>query len=104
MRRSYYRDAVVALGLIIGSPAAFAETACHASLARADATWNAIGFTTPAKPLQARVPLRDGHVSSGSEVTWLSGQLRLAAADCTQGRDTDGLHRLDLVQNRLNRL
>ena len=104
MRKSFYFGAATLLGVLVGGHAALAETACQATLAQANAEWNAIGFTAPAKPLQARVALRDGHVSSGAEVTWLSSQMRFAAQDCIQGRDAESLHRLDLIQDRLKRL
>jgi hypothetical protein len=109
MSKFRYALAVTALTLAIGSHAASAqalpqEASCEATLKHVTAEWDAIGFATPMKPSQAQVVARDGHVASGPEVTWLGGQLRHAAQDCALGHDADGLHRLDLVQDRLNHL
>jgi hypothetical protein len=76
---------------------------CQASLQQLGAEWDAIGFATPSKPVQARVAARDGRVSSGAEVTYLTNQLRLAAQDCAAGRDATGLQRIALIHTRLAR-
>jgi hypothetical protein len=109
MFKVQYAFAAAAMMLAIGSHAASAETlpqgsSCAATLNQITAQWDAIGFATPTKPSQAQVIARDGHVASGPEVTWLAGQLRHAAQDCSLGRDADGLRRLNLVQDRLNHL
>ncbi len=97
--------AATALMLAIGSPPASAQDAsCAARLQHITAEWDAIGFALPTKPAQARVVARDGHVASGPDVIWLATELRYAAQDCALGRDATGLHRLSLVQDRLNRL
>jgi len=94
--------------LVFGLQAAAAQpvpqaTSCQASLQQLGAEWNAIGFATPSKPVQARVVARDGRVSSGAEVTYLTNQLRLAAQDCAAGRDGAGLQRIALVHTALAR-
>jgi hypothetical protein len=95
--------------LAIGSHAASAQAlpqgaSCQASLKHITAEWDAIGFAEPTKPSQARVVASDGHVASGPEVTYLGSQLRLAAQDCASGREEVGLHRIELIQARLNHL
>jgi hypothetical protein len=76
---------------------------CQASLQQLDVEWNSIGFATPSKPAQARVEARNGQVSSGPEVTYLTNQIRLAAQDCAAGRDSAGLQRIALIHSRLSR-
>ena len=83
--------AAAGCALVFGLHAAVAQpvpqaTSCQASLQQLGAEWNAIGFATPSKPAQARVAARDGRVSSGAEVTYLTNQLRLAAQDCAADR------------------
>ena len=94
--------------LVFGLHAATAQpvpqaASCQASLQQLGAEWDAIGFATPSKPLQARVTARDGRVATGAEVTYLGGQLRLAAADCAAGRDEAALQRIAQIQARLTR-
>jgi hypothetical protein len=97
-----------ACGLVLARQAAAEPldqtNACQAALHRTAAEWDAIGFATPSKPAQARVPARDGRVASGSEVTYLASQLRQAAVDCAAGRDESGLQRTALVRAHLDRL
>jgi hypothetical protein len=93
-----------ALILPVAATHAAAAGACQASLGQVTAQWDAIGFATPMKPMQPRIAARDGRVASGAEVTYLANQLRLAARDCTAGREESGSERLSLVGARLTAL
>jgi hypothetical protein len=89
-------------GMAAAQPAPTGNS-CQASYQEVAREWDAIGFATPAKPLQARVTARDGRVATGAEVTYLGGQLRLVAADCAAGRDEAALQRIAQIQARLTR-
>ena len=78
-----------------------AASSCQSSLAQVTQEWNAIGFATPMKPLQAQVVARDGQTDSGADVTYLSHQLRQAAEDCAAGRDAAGLQTIATIRTRL---
>ena len=99
-----YALASVACAFTFAATAAVAQPAaasCQSSLAQVTKEWDAIGFATPMKPLQAQVVARDGQTDSGAEVTYLGRQLRQAAEDCAAGRDAAGLQTLAMIQTRL---
>jgi hypothetical protein len=80
----------VAFGISM-TPVSFASGAepamtCSAPLSALVERWDAIAFSAPSKPAQMRVLGRDGRESSAAEVSYLSGQIRVAAKACREGR------------------
>src|ERR1700719_1347274 len=58
---------------------------CTPALEQLLAEWDAAGFENPSKPGQMIVHGRNGRVSSGPEVTYMTNQIRQAVSDCRYG-------------------
>ena len=83
-------------------PAAAADASCHAALDSVVGEWNAASYPMPMKPTQAYVTGRDGHQSTGAQVTYMRTQLRLAAQECDGGNGTSALERIANVHRLLS--
>lgn len=77
---------------------------CTPQLQRLIADWKAAGFETPSKPAQMLVQGRNGRVSSGPEVTYMTNQIRQAVWDCQHGDVPAVRARVALVAERLHHL
>ena len=58
---------------------------CTPQLEKLLADWDAAGFEMPSKPGQMIVHGRNGRVSSGPEVTYMTSQIRQAVWKCRHG-------------------
>jgi hypothetical protein len=66
------------------------------------ADWDAAGFEMPSKPGQMIVHGRNGRVSSGVEVIYMTNQIRQAVLDCHHGNVPAVRERVALVAERLH--
>jgi len=83
-------------------PASAADASCHTALDSVFKEWNAVDYPLPMKPAQAYVIGRDGHQSSGPQVTYMRSQLRLASEECEGGNNASALQRIATVHRLLN--
>lgn len=90
------------LGQASIAAAATPQHACAAPVNALDNEWNAIGFSSPAKPAQAIVSGRYRYQTSGSEFGHMVGEMRLASRDCQQGKDGAALSDIEQVQGPLS--
>ena len=75
---------------------------CTPALEQLLAEWDVAGFENPSKPGQMIVHGRNGRVSSGPEVTYMTNQIRQAAWDCRHGNVPAVRERVALVAERLH--
>lgn len=75
---------------------------CRPQLERLLADWNAAGFEMPSKPGQMIVHGRNGRVSTGGEVTYMTNQIRQAVWDCQHGDVQAVRARVALLAERLH--
>ena len=75
---------------------------CTPALEQLLADWDAAGFEMPSKPGQMIVHGRNGRVSSGPQVTYMTNQIRQAIWDCQHGNVQAVRERVALVTERLN--
>jgi hypothetical protein len=75
---------------------------CTPQLEKLLADWDAAGFEMPSKPGQMIVQGRNGRVSSGPQVTYMTNQIRQAIWDCHHGNVQAVRERVALVAERLN--
>ena len=75
---------------------------CTPALEQLLAEWDAAGFENPSKPGQMIVHGRNGRVSSGPEVTYMTDQIRQAVWDCRHGKVPAVRERVALVTERLH--
>jgi hypothetical protein len=73
---------------------------CTPELEQLLADWDAAGFEMPSKPGQAIAHGRNGRVSSGPEVTYMTNQIRQAVWDCQHGNVPAVRERVALVAER----
>jgi hypothetical protein len=89
-------------GAALVEAASLPQHPCTSQLEKVLMDWNAAGFEPPAKPSQAIVHGRNGRVSSGPEVNYMSGQIRQATRDCEHGDVPSVRARVALVTAVLN--
>lgn len=82
--------------------AAAADTSCHAALDSVVDEWHAAAYPTPMKPSRAYVIGRNGHRSTGAQVTYMQTQLRLATQECDGGNGSSALERIANVHRLLS--
>ena len=75
---------------------------CTPELEKLLADWDAAGFEMPTKPGQMIVHGRNGRVSSGGEVIYMTNQIRQAVWDCHHGDVQAVRERVALVAERLH--
>jgi hypothetical protein len=75
---------------------------CTPELEKLLADWDAAGFEMPSKPGQMIVHGRNGRVSSGGDVIYMTNQIRQAVWDCQHGNVPAVRERVALVTERLN--
>jgi hypothetical protein len=75
---------------------------CTPQLEKLLTDWSATGFEAPSKPSQPIVHGRNGRVSSGPQVTYVTNQLRQAIWDCQHGDVPSVRERVALVTAALN--
>ena len=93
---------LVALGLVGHVSFAQAQSIrCSAAVRALEDQWRAIAYPTPSKPMQAIVTGRGGHRNSGPEIRYMITQMRLARAECAEGRNAEALARIDEVKRLL---
>ena len=66
------------------------------------AEWDASGFEMPSKPGQMIVHGRNGRVSTGPEVTYMTNQIRQVIWDCHHGNVQAVRERVALVAEQLH--
>ena len=82
--------------------AALPQHPCTPALEQLLAEWDAAGFENPSKPGQMIVRGRNGRVSSGPEVTYMTDQIRQAVLDCRHGNVAAVRERAALVAEQLH--
>lgn len=78
------------------------QSPCSGMLEQLSAEWNANLLEMPSKPNQMVVHLRNGHVSSGPEVTYIFNQIRQAAWDCQHDNVQGARLHVALVNQKLH--
>ena len=106
VRRSVAIGALGAAVLLGGAlpveAVALPQHPCTPELEKLLADWDAAGFEMPTKPGQMIVHGRNGRVSSGGEVIYMTNQIREAVWDCQHGDVLAVRERVALVTERLN--
>ena len=105
-RRSYLPGVIGAIAITAAlflSERAEAAVTCGDQLNALLSDWHAIGYLEPSKPAQAIVRGGHGYVATGGEVLFMRNQIRLASADCKEGRVDSAIHRIDNVRDMLSR-
>ena len=82
--------------------AALPQHPCTPALEQLLADWDAAGFENPSKPDQMIVHGRNGLVSSGPEVTYMTDEIRQTVWDCRHGNVAAVRERAALVTERLH--
>jgi hypothetical protein len=82
--------------------AALPQHPCTPALEQLLADWDAAGFDMPSKPGQMIVHGRNGRVSTGPEVTYMTDQIRQAVWDCRHGNVAAVRERAALVAEQLH--
>jgi len=82
--------------------AALPQHSCTPALEQFLADWDAAGFDMPSKPGQMIVRGRNGRVSTGPEVTYMTDQIRQAVWDCRHGNVAAARERAALVAEQLH--
>ena len=75
---------------------------CAPALEQLLADWDAAGFEMPSKPGQMIAHGRNGRVSTGPEVTYMTNQIRQAVWDCQHGNVQAVRERVALVAEQLH--
>lgn len=83
-------------------PASAADASCQPALDSVVSEWQAAAYPMPQKPAQAYVIGRDGHQSTGAQVTYMRTQLRLATQECNGGNSASALQRIATIHRLLN--
>lgn len=97
------RGAAALLGRALPVEAvALPQHPCTPALEQLLAEWDAAGFEVPSKPGQMIVHGRNGRVSSGGEVIYMTNQIRQAVWDYHHGNVPAVRERVALVAERLH--
>ena len=94
--------ATAALATLLMGGAALAANDCAGQLDDLGKQWGAIAFPTPSKPNAPITYGNRGHVHTGSQVTFMTDQIRLAAHLCKDGNEHEAMLRMDVVRAWLN--
>lgn len=88
--------------LLMGAPAAFADSGCDAPIANAihDVRW-LIESLHEDKPSQGRIIGSDGGVYSAAEARWMRQQLQLIDAACVRGAEVEAAWRIEALIDSL---
>ena len=91
----------IGLAMIGFASPSIAQSSCGTALAALGHQWDALGFAAPQKPSQAYVYGAGGRVMSGVDYQRITGELRFAAQDCANGRETAAMQRIQSIQAAL---